>query len=130
MFVRAAAINDVGGLDDNYFMYCEEMDWALRMQEAGWGVYAVPTAHVTHHEGQSSRQVRWTAYERLWRSRFLFFAKHPGRYPAPYRLVLRLLVRLGSAWRGRQARQRFAMGAATGQEIARELEAYAAINRF
>ncbi|MCC6457011.1 MAG: glycosyltransferase family 2 protein [Caldilineaceae bacterium] len=130
MFVRAAAINDIGGLDDGYFMYCEEMDWALRMQEAGWRVYAIPTAHVTHHEGQSSRQVRWDAYERLWRSRFRFYRKHAQRYPAPYRLALRLLVRLGAAWRSRQARQRFATGAATGKEIARELEAYAAITRF
>lgn len=130
MFVRAAAINDVGGLDDGYFMYCEEMDWALRMQEAGWGVYAVPTAHVTHHEGQSSRQVRWEAYERLWRSRFHFYRKHKQRYSDSYRRVLRLLVWLGAAWRSRQARQRFATGAATGEEVARELKAYTAITRF
>jgi GT2 family glycosyltransferase len=130
MFVRAAAINDIGGLDDGYFMYCEEMDWALRMQEAGWRVYALPTVRVTHHEGQSSRQVRWDAYERLWRSRFRFYRKHAHRYPLGYRLALRLLVRVGATWRSRQARQRFAAGEATGQEIARELEAYAAITRL
>lgn len=129
MFVRSAAINDIGGLDDNYFMYCEEMDWALRMQQAGWGVYAVPTAHVTHHEGQSSRQVRWEAYERLWRSRFRFYSKHAAYYPPGYRFVVRLLVRLGAGWRSRQARQRFARGEANGQEIARELAAYAHISR-
>jgi GT2 family glycosyltransferase len=130
MFVRSTAINDIGGLDDGYFMYCEEMDWALRMQEAGWGVYAVPTAHVTHHEGQSSRQVRWEAYERLWRSRFRFYSKHTSHYPPGYRLVLRMLVRLGTAWRSRQARQRFARGEANGQEIARELDAYAQVTRY
>ena len=130
MFVRAAAINDIGGLDDGYFMYCEEMDWALRMHEAGWGVYALPTAHVTHHEGQSSRQTRWDSYERLWQSRFRFFAKHAQRYPLGYRLALRLLVRLGAAWRSHQARQRFATGEATGREIGRELEAYDAITRI
>lgn len=127
MFVRAAAVNDIGGLDDNFFMYCEEMDWALRMRQAGWGVYAAPTAHVVHHEGQSSRQVRWEAYERLWRSRFRFYAKHAAHYPPGYPLVVRLLVRLGAAWRSRQARRRFALGQATGSEIARELEAYARI---
>jgi GT2 family glycosyltransferase len=130
MFVRAAAINDVGGFDDHYFMYCEEMDWALRMQEAGWRVYAVPSAHVTHYEGQSSRQIRWDSYERLWRSRFRFYTKHAHRYPLGYRLLLRLLVRLGVAWRSYQARQRFATGSATGTEIARELEAYATITRY
>ena len=130
MFVRAAAINDIGGLDDHYFMYCEEMDWALRMHAAGWGVYALPTAQVTHYEGQSSRQVRWDAYERLWRSRFRFYCKHAERYPVGYRLALRLLVRLGAAWRTRQARQRFANGLASGVEIGRELEAYATITHY
>lgn len=130
MFVRAAAINDIGGLDDQYFMYCEEMDWALRMHQAGWGVYALPMAHVTHFEGQSSRQMRWDSYERLWRSRFRFYAKHAQRYPLGYRLALRLLVRLGAAWRAYQARQRFATGSATGTEIGRELEAYATITRY
>jgi N-acetylglucosaminyl-diphospho-decaprenol L-rhamnosyltransferase len=130
MFVRAAAINDIGGLDDNYFMYCEEMDWALRMHQAGWGVYALPTASIIHHEGQSSRQTRWDSYERLWRSRFRFYTKHASYYPPGYSLALRLLVRLGSAWRSRQARQRFAKGVMTGQETARELAAYAAITRF
>ncbi|MCH9662201.1 MAG: hypothetical protein K0U66_00905 [Gammaproteobacteria bacterium] len=67
---------------------CEEMDWCLRIQEAGWGVYAVPTAHVTHYEGQSSRQVRWVAYEWLWRSRFRFYQQHRKRYPAGYMFAL------------------------------------------
>ena len=130
MLVRAAAINDIGGLDDNYFMYCEEMDWALRMHQAGWGVYALPTAPIIHHEGQSSRQTRWDSYERLWRSRFRFYTKHASSYPPGYSLALRLLVHLGSAWRSHQARQRFAKGVSTGQETARELAAYATITRF
>jgi hypothetical protein len=130
MFVRAAAINDVGGLDDGYFMYCEEMDWALRMGRAGWKIYALPTAHVTHHEGQSSRQARWASYEQLWRSRFRFYAKHSDRYPGVYRLLVRFLVRMGSAWRSHQARQRFGRGLITGTEVARETEAYATIARL
>jgi hypothetical protein len=130
MFVRGAAINRVGGLDENYFMYCEEMDWALRLQQAGWSVFALPTAHVTHHEGQSTRQVRWAAFEQLWRSRFRFYTKHSHRYSPGYRMALRLLVRIGAAWRSYQARQRFATGEATGTEVAREIRAYATITRF
>ena len=34
----------------------------LRLAEAGWPFYAVPTVYVIHYEGQSSRQVRWVAY--------------------------------------------------------------------
>jgi GT2 family glycosyltransferase len=130
MLVRAAAINDVGGLDDGYFMYCEEMDWALRMHQAGWQVYALPAAHVTHYEAQSTRKRRWDSYERLWQSRFRFYAKHAQSYPFGYGFALRLLVRVGAAWRSHEARRHFASGAATGVEIARELEAYAAITRY
>src|SRR4030095_12744599 len=36
LMVRAEAIDRVGGLDGDYFLYCEEMDWCLRLAEAGW----------------------------------------------------------------------------------------------
>ena len=100
------------------------------MHQAGWGVYALPSAQVTHHEGQSSRQTRWDSYERLWRSRFRFYTKHAQRYPAAYRFVLRQLVWVGAAWRSYQARRRFASGRQTGSETAREVEAYATITRY
>jgi hypothetical protein len=127
MMVRGAAIEQVGGLDDGYFMYCEEVDWCLRLAEASWPAYALPSARVIHHEGQSSRQTRWTAYEQLWRSRFRFYAKHRRRYPAGYLTVLRALVRVGlkaCAW---QARRRFAQGEITGVALAEELAAYAQV---
>lgn len=130
MFVRGSAITASGGLDDGYFMYCEEMDWCLRFAAAGWRVYALPTAHVVHHEGQSSRQVRWSAYARLWRSRFRFFGRYPERYSPAFRVALRLLVRSAAAWHSAQARRRFAHGHVGGQEVAAELAAYAILARL
>jgi N-acetylglucosaminyl-diphospho-decaprenol L-rhamnosyltransferase len=108
LMVRAEAIRQIGLLDEAYFMYCEEMDWCLRLQQAGWPVYALPTAHVIHHEGQSSKQVRWASFEHLWRSRFRFYSKHATHYPPGHGIWLRLLVRLGLAIRSRQACRRFA----------------------
>lgn len=130
MLVAGPAICQAGGLDDRFFMYCEEMDWCLRLREAGWRTYAAPAARVTHYEGQSSRQMRWTAYERLWRSRFLFFAKHHRRYPPGFRTAMRLLVRAGARWRSAAALQRFRRGRATGVEIGAELAAYNAVARL
>jgi GT2 family glycosyltransferase len=127
MLVRGEAIRQVGGLDDEFFMYCEEMDWAMRLHEAGWRVYALPAAHVIHHAGQSSQQVRWPAFVRLWRSRFRFFDKHRRHYPPGYPRLVRALVRNALALRARQARQRFARGAIRGDELADELNAYTAI---
>ena len=127
LMVRGTAIQQVGGLDNDFFMYCEEMDWSLRLADAGWGIFAIPTAQVIHHEGQSSKQVRWIAYERLWRSRFRFYAKHAAHYPPGYLLWLRLLVRAGLWSRTRQARARFARGEITGVALEAELQAYAHI---
>jgi GT2 family glycosyltransferase len=130
MMVRGAAIQQVGGLDNEFFLYCEEMDWCLRLAGAGWQVVAAPGARVIHHEGQSSQQVRWPAYERLWRSRFRFYQKHHQRYGRRYLSLVRLLVRLGMKLRSWQAWRSFARGAITGAELAVELSTYKAIARL
>jgi N-acetylglucosaminyl-diphospho-decaprenol L-rhamnosyltransferase len=127
LMVRGEAIRQIGLLDEAYFMYCEEMDWCLRLQQAGWPVYALPTAHVIHYEGQSSKQVRWASFEQLWRSRFRFYSKHAAHYPPGHGIWFRLLVRLGLAIRSRQARRRFARGEITGTALAEELSAYTRI---
>jgi N-acetylglucosaminyl-diphospho-decaprenol L-rhamnosyltransferase len=127
LMVRGEAIRQVGGLDDGYFMYCEEMDWCLRLAGAGWTILALPAARVVHHEGQSSRQVRWPAYEQLWRSRFRFYRKHAQRYPPGYLRLVRLAVRIGVNWRAWLAERRFANGVLTGVEAAAELQAYQTI---
>ena len=130
MLVRAAAIRQVGGLDDGYFMYCEEMDWCLRMHDAGWGILAAPRAHVIHFEGRSSRQTPWTSFERLWRSRFRFYTKHADRFPPGHLQLTRLLVRLSLAVKARQARRRFAHGELDGMALGRELAAYNTVSAF
>lgn len=124
IMVRGAAIQAVGGLDRNYFLYCEEIDWCLRLRMAGWQTMAVPTAHVTHYEGQSSRQVRWPSYERLWRSRLRFYQKHQSLYPFGYLQLVRWLVQAGLRWRSYVARRRFAQGQLTGSELGAELATY------
>jgi GT2 family glycosyltransferase len=130
LMVRGAAIEQVGGLDTDFFLYCEEMDWCLRLAEAGWVTLAVPGARVIHHEGQSTRQVRWPAYVRLWRSRLRFYQKHARRYPPGYLWWVRALVRVGMRWRAWRAERSFAHGVLTGGEVAAELAAYDTIARL
>lgn len=127
MLGRGSAIDRVGILDEGFFMYCEEIDWCLRMKAAGWGVWSVPAAHVVHHEARSTSQVRWSSFERLWRSRFRFFAKHRAHYRPLTLLGLRLLVRTVMAWRRRGAWKRFAAGRLDGAALAEELRAYGAV---
>jgi GT2 family glycosyltransferase len=130
MMVRGAAIDVVGGLDDEYWMYCEEMDWCRRMGRAGWSVYVLPSAQIVHHEAQSSRQRRWSSQVQLWRSRFRFYAKHADLYAPGARLLLRLLVRVGMAHQARQIERSFTHGEIDGVETERALAACVAIAKM
>ena len=92
LMARGEAIQEVGLLDERFFIYCEEIDWCMRMKKAGWGIYCVPRAEVVHHEAKSTRQVRGEMFAALWRSRYLLFGKHYGRF---YQWAVRRIVRLG-----------------------------------
>jgi N-acetylglucosaminyl-diphospho-decaprenol L-rhamnosyltransferase len=92
LMARGEAVRKVGLLDERFFIYCEEIDWCMRVKRAGWGIYCVPGAEVVHHEAKSTRQVRGEMFVALWRSRYLLFEKHYGRF---YRWAVRRIVRLG-----------------------------------
>ena len=120
----------MGGWAAGYWMYGEEVDWCRRFWACGWAVYVLPAAQIIHHEAQSSRQRRWLAQERLWRSRFRFFAKYAENYPPLHRWAIRRLVRAGMARQARQTERRFARGEIDGVEDAQALAACAAIARL
>ena len=76
--IRREVIDAIGPMDDRFFMYCEEIDWALRARQAGWEAWYAPRAHVIHYGGASARQVRGPMLVELYRSRFRYWAKHRG----------------------------------------------------
>ena len=76
--VRRQAIQEVGLLDENYFMYVEEVDWCYRLRKAGWKVCYLPEAQIVHWGGQSSEGERGKARRLLRQSELLFFKKHYG----------------------------------------------------
>jgi GT2 family glycosyltransferase len=116
MLTRAEVIRDIGLLDEGFFMYAEEIDWCVRVKQAGWDIYCVPTAHIVHHAGASTRQFRDEMFVALWRSRFRLLRKHYG--PA-FNVVARLLVRLGLWAEMRRARQ-----SGSGPALDRRLSTY------
>lgn len=130
MMMRGAAIERIGGLDEGYFMYCEEMDWCLRLSQAGMQTYAVPDARVTHHEAQSSRQTPWPSFRNLWTSRIRFYSKHRAHFPPGNLFSVRMLLRMAMACRARRAHHRFARGEWTGSETAEALDACAYVARL
>jgi len=78
MLVRREAFENVGGLDEGYFMYAEEVDWCYTMRAKGWQVWYQPAAKVIHLGGGSSQNRRTQREGNLYRSRVRFFRRHYG----------------------------------------------------
>lgn len=78
--VRREAIEQVGLLDETFFMYSEELDWQWRIQKAGWQVIYLPAAQVIHHEGQSSGQVAPARHIYFQSSKVRLCQKRFGRF--------------------------------------------------
>jgi len=88
LMVRKSAIDGVGGLDERYFFFFEETDWARTMKEAGGKIYHVPTARIYHLQGKSvGTSIRSRMH--FYRSRYLYFMKWES--PA-YSLLAAVLV--------------------------------------
>jgi len=80
--VRRQALEEVGGLDEAYFMYSEEVDLCRRLAWLGWEAVFEPAARVVHHHGKSSDQVPAGRLVRFNRSKVLYAAKHFGWHRA------------------------------------------------
>lgn len=99
MMLRREVIQQTGMFDEQFFMYCEEIDWAWRIRRAGWNVECVPVAHVVHLGGQSASQVRPESVVNLWKSRLRLFRKHYT--PLKYFLARQMII-IGMRWKIRQ----------------------------
>jgi N-acetylglucosaminyl-diphospho-decaprenol L-rhamnosyltransferase len=121
LLARGEALLRVGGLDEGYFMYCEEMDWAQRFQRAGYRALCVPGAEVTHHAGASTSQFRDAMFVQLWRSRRRYFARYAG--PVQRRAVA-MALRAGLAVRRWQDRRSARAGRIPAEERDRRAAAY------
>ncbi len=76
MMVRAAATRQVGFLDESFFMYGEDLDWAYRIKAKGWKVLYNPAVVVLHHKGASSRRHPGKTIVEFYRAMHLFYKKH------------------------------------------------------
>ncbi|HET7037214.1 MAG TPA: glycosyltransferase family 2 protein [Thermomicrobiaceae bacterium] len=107
MLLRREAIDEVGPLDEGYFMYSEEIDWCRRLKAAGWTILTAPAARVVHHGGRSTGQVSRAMLVELHRSRARYFRRHNPRVLGP------------SAWLARAAARRDPLRAEALREAAR-----------
>jgi len=78
MIVRRAALNEVGLLDEDYFLFTEDMDWCYRFKKAGWKIYYYPQTQVIHAKGESSKKVTSAIINEFFKSMKIFYGKHYG----------------------------------------------------
>jgi len=125
--VRREAAEQVGWLNEKYFLNCEEIDWAMRIQRAGWEIWCVPQAEIVHYEAQSKKQFRDESFVNLWRARFYLFNKH---YSRAFNWAMRWIVRAGLWNLARKARAEAQRGLVTQGELEKRLGAYQQIRQM
>jgi GT2 family glycosyltransferase len=76
LLVRRAAYEQVGGLDERFFLFWEDADWCRRFRKAGWKVYYLPTAVGTHRVGVSRAQRPMRSAIDFHRSAYHYYRKH------------------------------------------------------
>ena len=76
MMVRREAYEQVGGLDEDFFMYGEDLDWCYRIQQAGWKNYYVHSTQIIHYKGESTKRSDLNEIRTFYHAMHLFVRKH------------------------------------------------------
>jgi GT2 family glycosyltransferase len=79
LVVRREIFEQLGGFDEGFFMYAEDVDWCYRIKQAGWRVVYLPEARIMHHIGRSTRLVPYAMTYQRHRSMWRFYRKHYSR---------------------------------------------------
>ncbi len=92
LMIRRDVVDQIGPLDERFFMYGEELDWCLRAKRAGWTVMYYPEARIVHYKGESTKYNSRKAAVEFYRAMFLFHKKH---FAANYSPVTNSLIYAG-----------------------------------
>lgn len=84
MLVRKEAIDQIGLLDEEFFMYGEDIDWCYRIKQAGWEIFYYPQTSITHYKGASSRRKPFKIVYEFHRAMWLFHRKHYQKKYLPW----------------------------------------------
>lgn len=110
LMARRQAVESVGMLDANVFMYCEDVDWCYRMHKAGWKVFYIPDAEVMHYGGQSMRQQKGKVVAAHAKGLVSYYEKYHGplatnafRFVLLFGYGLKALGWIGASLAGRKA---------------------------
>lgn len=94
LLFRHEIISRVGYLDENIFMYGEELEWCYRIKKTGYKVFFTPVAQILHHQGASGSSAAGILEE--FKTLLYFYKKHKPSWQIPF---LRLYLRFGALLR-------------------------------
>jgi GT2 family glycosyltransferase len=95
MMVRREAYEQVGGLDEDFFMYGEDLDWCYRIQRAGWKNYYVHSTQIIHYKGESTKRSSLNEIRTFYQAMHLFVQKHLSS-SLVFMFLLRLAITVSS----------------------------------
>ena len=105
MMLTRDVYSKVGGLDESFFMYGEDLDWCYRVMKAGFRVYYVHATKIIHFKGESTRRSDIDEIRHFYRAMQLFVRKHfSSSRMVSFVLNLGIRVRAAAAWFGRLSR--------------------------
>ncbi len=89
LMLRRESVEQIGGLDEHFFMYLEDMDYCIRLRHAGWKLYYLPEGEIVHLAGASSggRMRNYSVHS--YRALFYFYRKH---FSYPIEVAARAMV--------------------------------------
>jgi GT2 family glycosyltransferase len=95
MMIRREVYEKVGGLDEDFFMYGEDIDWCYRIKKAGWKIYYVPTTQIIHFKGESTKRSSIDEVKVFYDAMRIFVKKHFKEFA-----LLSVILRIGIFVRG------------------------------
>ena len=113
MLVPRRVIEQVGGLDEEFFLFWEDADWCRRISDAGYTIWCVPAATIVHHEGGTRHGWSTRTIRSFHASAYRYWTKHhtphpwnPMRWAAAILLTVRAAVLIAGNYIDRMARVR------------------------
>ena len=95
MFFKREVLEGVGGFDERFFLYAEDLDWCRRARQKGFGIYYHPETGVVHLRGASSGKSALKSLWHLHRTAFLYIKKHHrSDYSLAFRMILAVALAL------------------------------------
>jgi GT2 family glycosyltransferase len=95
--VRRSVLDNIGPMDERFFMYYDEIDLCRRIKKAGGSIWYIPGIKVIHHSNKSSDQIPDRVFAWKYASKILYFEKHFGRWSV-CALAIDLILKTALVW--------------------------------